>query len=166
MRSELWVNEGPWMKWRVKAGVSRRQDLECWRPSQVEWLRAAGPCGKKNPRIFIYRQQAYRFQRQILLLARTEERILKRLDFLCERVALGTSKICVFVSVIFKLLVMFGEHFRYIYLYVYLLVLPCTFPNAETVFFYHGWEYLTESMVWWMIASSSQTIRFVKTWNN
>lgn len=163
--SSEWTRGSGWNEeWR--RGEVEAQDLECWRPSPVEWLRAAGPCGKKNPRIFIYRQQTCRFQRQILLQARTEERIRKGLDFLCEWVALGTSKICVFVSVIFKLLVMFGGHFRYIYLYIYLLVLPCTFPNAETMSFYHGWEYLTESMVWRMIASSSQTIRFVKTWNN
>lgn len=39
---------------------------------------------------------------------RIEERILKGLDFLYEQVELGTSKICVFVSVIFKCSLMFG----------------------------------------------------------
>lgn len=42
---------------------------------------------------FISMQQNYRFQRHIFLLVRIEERILKGLDFLCEQVALGTSKI-------------------------------------------------------------------------
>lgn len=62
---------------------------------------------------------------------RIEERILKGLDFLYEQVELGTSKICVFVSVIFKCSLMFGGILDINY--ICRPILYCIFLNAETI---------------------------------
>lgn len=54
---------------------------------------------EEPPYIREYMKQTPGFQRQVLLLVRMEEGVLKGLDFLCEQVGLGTSKICILMLV-------------------------------------------------------------------
>lgn len=125
------MNVGQWVKCvRGKAGRNGNTGLLTFKAHPSRMAKASVSCGWKNLYVFICMQQTHRFQRQTLLV-RIGIKVLKGRGFLCEQLELGTSNICVFVSVIFNFCSCLGG-ISGIFTYITVSLYQTTFLNAET----------------------------------